>query len=386
MKIYMKLKIKQFFILFLFLVVALESKVYAEDTDESSYFKQWPEGLSPLEVGKRVAWHFLDSPYFIFSQPGLPKTIAYPETCAWYGALEFARSSGDNILIGKLKVRFEPLFGKDSLLIPSPVNVYYSVFGAVPLEIYLLSKDSRFLKLGKWFADKQWELPSGQNITPETKKFYDQGFTPQTLLWVDDSYMITILQCEAYLATGDRRYIERASKEMVMYLDSLQRPNGLFYHATDVPFFWGRGNGWIAAGMSELLRFLPENNPDKPKIMACYKKMMAALLNFQNKNGTWNQLIDEPLSWVETSGSGMFCYAMITGVKNGWLDKNIYGSAARKAWLGLVKYIDENAEIHEVCESTFRKNDKQYYLDRKRNIGDLHGQAPVLWCASALLR
>ena len=113
---------------------------------------------------------------------------------------------------------------------------------------------------------------------------------------------------------------------------------------------------------------------------------MAALLNFQNKNGTWNQLIDEPLSWVETSGSGMFCYAMITGVKNGWLDKNIYGSAARKAWLGLVKYIDENAEIHEVCESTFRKNDKQYYLDRKRNIGDLHGQAPVLWCASALLR
>jgi rhamnogalacturonyl hydrolase YesR len=198
--------------------------------------------------------------------------------------------------------------------------------------------------------------------------------------------MITILQCEAYLATGDRRYIERASKEMVMYLDSLQRPNGLFYHATDVPFFWGRGNGWIAAGMSDLLRFLPENNPDKPKILACYKKMMAALLNFQNKNGTWNELIDEPLSWVETSGSGMIGYAMITGVKNGWLDKNIYGSAARKAWLGLVKYIDENAEMHEVCESTFRKNDKQYYLDRKRNIGDLHGQAPVLWCASALLR
>jgi hypothetical protein len=32
------------------------------------------------------------------------------------------------------------------------------------------------------------------------------------------------------------------------------------------------------------------------------------------------------------------------------------------------------------------KNDHQYYLDRKRLTGDLHGQAPLLWCATALLR
>ena len=43
-------------------------------------------------------------------------------------------------------------------------------------------------------------------------------------------------------------------------------------------------------------------------------------------------------------------------------------------------------DITEVCEGTNKKNDRQYYLDRKRNIGDLHGQAPVLWCATALLR
>jgi len=52
---------------------------------------------------------------------------------------------------------------------------------------------------------------------------------------------------------------------MVLYLDSLQCPNGLFYHAPDVPFFWSRGNGWMAAGMSELLSSLPNNNPDRPE-------------------------------------------------------------------------------------------------------------------------
>lgn len=73
-------------------------------------------------------------------------------------------------------------------------------------------------------------------------------------------YMITIVQTHAYKVTKDRKYIDRAAKEMVMYLDELQRPNGLFYHAPDVPFYWGRGNGWMAAGMSELLRCLPKKH------------------------------------------------------------------------------------------------------------------------------
>jgi len=77
---------------------------------------------------------------------------------------------------------------------------------------------------------------------------------------------------------------------------------------------------------------------------------------------------------------------MITGVKNGWLDKANYGVAARKAWLGLISYINEKDEVTEISEGTNKKNDRQYYIDRKRNVGDLHGQAPVLWCASALLR
>ena len=63
------------------------------------------------------------------------------------------------------------------------------------------------------------------------------------------------------------KYVERAAKEMAMYLDELQRLNGLFYHAPDVPYFWGRGNGWMAAGMAEVLRFLPESSPYYSRII-----------------------------------------------------------------------------------------------------------------------
>lgn len=142
----------------------------------------------------------------------------------------------------------------------------------------------------------------------------------------------------------------------------------------------------MAVGMTEVLRLLPKNHPDRPVILESYHKMMASLLKYQDPKGMWHQLIDDPNAWEETSSTGMFTYAFITGVKEGWLQNDTYGPAARKAWLALIGFINENNDITNVCEGTNKKNDHQYYLDRKQNTGDLHGQAPLLWCANALMR
>lgn len=368
------------------LLILFQTNVIAQGNKEIQAFKNWPKGSSPQEIGKRVAEHFVQTPHTNFNRPTPPKVITYPETCTWYGALAFAKVTNDKHLLKDLATRFEPLFSSRDTLIPKPDHVDYSVFGSVPFELYMQTKDERYLLLGKRIADKQWAAPEGPRAKPESFVYYNKGYTWQTRLWIDDMFMITAVQAQAYRATGDTVYINRAAREMVMYLDSLQMPNGLFYHAPDVPFFWGRGNGWMAAGMSELLRSLPSSNPNRERIMKGYKAMMASLLKYQSNDGMWRQLIDDPASWPETSCTGMFTFAFITGVKNGWLDKAVYGPAARKAWISLVSYINENDEISEVCEGTNKKNDRQYYLDRKRNIGDLHGQAPVLWCAAALLR
>lgn len=346
----------------------------------------WPKGSSPEAIGKRVADRFIATPHPNFGRPAPPKTITYPEVCAWYGALTFAKESKDKKLKEALVKRFEPFFTTEASLVPIPDHVDYTVFGSIPLELYMQTKDQRYLDMGKNIADKQWGPPEGPRVKEESHVFYKMGHTWQTRLWIDDMFMITAVQAQAYRATGDTKYIYRAAHEMVMYLDSLQRPNGLFYHAPDVPFFWGRGNGWMAAGTAELLRSLPLTNPDRPRIMEGYKKMMETLLKYQAADGMWRQLIDDPESWPETSSTGMFTFAMITGVKNGWLDKEVYGAAARKGWLALIAYIEPNGDIREVCEGTNKKNDRQYYLDRKRLTGDMHGQAPVLWCATALMR
>ncbi len=91
-------------------------------------------------------------------------------------------------------------------------------------------------------------------------------------------FMITAVQVQAFRATGDRKYVDRAALAMVAYLDRLQQPNGLFFHAPDSQFYWSRGNGWMAAGSAELLRSLPEAHPARPRILEGYRRMMASLL------------------------------------------------------------------------------------------------------------
>jgi len=356
-------------------------------------FGPWAPGTTPQEIGRRVVENFTARPHSNFHRTTPPSLITYPETCTWYGALAFAERAGAKDLSARLVARFEPLFGPEAHLIPKPTNVDATVFGAVPLELFLQTKDPRYLAIGRDLADQQWAAPTPEQLAklkPEPRAIAEQalkdGLTWHTRYWIDDMFMITMVQSQAYRATGDRTYIDHAAKEMVSYLDRLQQPNGLFYHAPDVPYFWGRGDGWMAAGSAQLLSALPADHPDRARIMAGYQKMMAALLQYQDANGMWHQLIDDPAAWPETSCTGMFAYAFITGVKNGWLDAATYGPAAKRAWLGLITYLQPNADIREVCEGTNKKNDRQYYLDRQRNVGDFHGQAPVLWCAAALLR
>lgn len=188
-------------------------------------------------------------PHTNFGRSTPPEHITYPEAVAWYGALEFALLTGNGELSRRLISRFDPLFGAESNLVPSPTHVDNTVFAAVPFEIYLQTRQEKYLDLAKGFVDKQWENPG------------PDGLTSQSRFWIDDMYMVTLVEVQAYRATGDAKYIDRAALEMTVYLDKLQKPNGLFFHAPDVPFYWGRGNGWVAAGMAELLRSLPDNHP-----------------------------------------------------------------------------------------------------------------------------
>jgi rhamnogalacturonyl hydrolase YesR len=371
--------------LLLVFVAGLLSGCAHEHSVTAKYFTDWPAGAAPAEVGKRLAENFLPRKFRYETNPAKAASgIIYPEAITWYGSLTLAKLAGDTNLSARLIAKFEPLFTPEgNKRINRVAHVDYRVFGIVPLEIYLQNQDKRALELGLSLAAAQWE-----KTTPD-------GITAEARYWIDDMYMIPAVQAQAFRATGDRKYLDRAALAMTAYLDQLQQPNGLFFHADTARFYWGRGNGWMAAGAAELLRALPADHPQRARILAGYRKMMATLLATQDADGLWHQLVDRSDSWAETSGSAMFTFALVTGVKQGWLDASTYGPAARKAWLALVSRLDAAANLRDVCVGT-DKADKvvgpdpaaqlKFYQERPRAVGDLHGQAPMLWTASALLR
>jgi len=331
----------------------------------------WKPESDPVTISLRITENLLSRKEFmLYNSPQL-KTFHYAEVCAAFGAARVAALRKDTVTIERLIKRYEPLL--DGVMLGPGIHVDVNVYGIVPLELYRFSKDERFLKQGLNLADEQWKDP------------LPNGLTNQTRYWIDDMYMIGSLQVEAYRITGRDVYLDRAARELDDYLKKLQQSNGLFFHGPEAHFYWGRGNGWVAAALAELLSVLPKENPYYTSIHDGYIKMMNALLQYQAEDGMWRQLIDYPNAWKETSSTAMFGYAMMVGVKKGILPSDKFRPACEKAWLSLSNYLNEQGELTDVCVGTGQSKDAQYYLDRGKSTGDFHGQAPMLWFAYSLL-
>ena len=77
-------------------------------------------------------------------------------------------------------------------------------------------------------AYKQRSEPFGSRPTAASREFHKQGYTWQTRLWIDDMFMITAMQSQAFRATGNRAYVDRAAREMVLIWTASSNRTGCF--------------------------------------------------------------------------------------------------------------------------------------------------------------
>jgi len=344
-----------------------------------SDFSTWATGKGPLDIGKLAVNNFKGHTADAYGGAGYAWTFAY------VGSLQFSKLTADTASNSKLISDFEP-YASGSIAAPSngsTTSVDDRAFGDLPLEIYMENGDARCRTLGLARADMQWA-----STTPD-------GYTNDVRWWDDDMYMITGLQVAAYRATGDAKYLTRSAKTMIAYLAMLQQADGLFWHTLQSHAYFGRGNGWIAAGMTELLLDLPAGS-DRDAIMAGYTKQMDGLLNLQiaigNDAGCWRQVLDVATANAETSCTAMFTFALATGVRNGWLTDPKYATAARNGWIALANKTNSGGQLDRVCPGTGQApagtltSQQQFYMNITLGSNDTHGQAPLLWAARALLR
>lgn len=303
--------------------------------------------------------------------------MSYQNMCAAYGILKIAAVTGNDSLRKVIERVFRPelLEGVSPHRDNATDYPPHQWFGFVPLELYMQTENPQYLERGIEMAEEQFKDPDENGMPSYTSRMY-----------VDDIYGATTMQSLAYSCTGNEKYLERAVQQVLFYAEKFMQDEGLFYHnVEEAPHFWGRGNGWSAAAFAELLSVMPADHPKRDQVLSYYNQMMEALLKYQGLDGMWYQLIDDLDTWPESSCTSMFLFSMTEGIRNGILPSKKYTNTVVKGWQGLSEFIDAEWRINEVCAGT-SYGDREWYLNRPRLTGDPHGQAPLLWVTSSLLK
>ena len=180
------------------------------------YFKNWPAGTSPREVGTRVAENYL-ARQFEYQQGKTPVCHLSGGVCRVrlsHHCRTHQKQGAQEISFFKSLKRFGVPKAKNT----SPRKRTLTTASSESFRCNCICRPGNrsIWTLGRNLADQQWA-----KTTPD-------GITAEARYWIDDMYMITAVQVQAYRATRDTKYIDRAALTMAAYLDKLQQPNGLF--------------------------------------------------------------------------------------------------------------------------------------------------------------
>ena len=200
----------------------------------------------------------------------------------------------------------------------------------------------------------------------------------------EDMFMAGAMLGRAFDINGERRYLDL----LVNFLISgrIQQENGLFWHCRSAPFYWGRGNGFAAMGLTETLTFLPEDFPGREAVLAMYRNLLDGLVGIQKPSGMLPQVLDVPGSYQEFTATCMLGYALARGLRRGWLDSS-YQAPLNLAWRGVSQRIDGEGNVVDGCVSTGVQETLDEYLDRPAIFGfDHRSGGMALWFAVEMER
>ena len=196
--------------------------------------------------------------------------------------------------------------------------------------------------------------------------------------WTDDMFMASSVLSR--VATAEMS--ATIGRLLTTYAGRLQRPDGIFIHATDGPHAWGRGNGFALLGVTEALTYLPESWNDRPRVLEIYRRHVAALAKLLSDDGSWRQVVDEPASYRELTVTAMTTAAMARGVRLGWIDKERYLPVINSGWSAVADRVNADGTVKDVCSGTGAQATKEYYLNRPAiNGADDRGGAMALLAA-----
>ncbi|GAB7366770.1 hypothetical protein MBLNU230_g0724t1 [Neophaeotheca triangularis] len=293
-----------------------------------------------------------------------------------------AQKSLDDILIGNSVLFLHQLH---------PNNTAYT--GAADFLHTFLLEQSRTPSGGFWHRDDRYE---------------DQ-------MWLDGIYMADVFY--AHYVSLFQPSNTTAWDDILLQFELIEsrtrnETSGLMVHGYDeardevwsdpetgaAPHVWNRALGWYFMALVDVLDYFPADHRGREVLMAYYTDLAEALVRAQDpESHGWWLIMDEPYpgmegNYIESSGSAMFVYGFLKGLRKGYLSENEYAGPAQMGyelltddftvangtnctlnWLGTVE-----------VGSLSGDGDYEYYISVPLQQNDLKGVGPFIYASAEI--
>jgi unsaturated rhamnogalacturonyl hydrolase len=239
----------------------------------------------------------------------------------------------------------------------NPLRKYHAddyCVGQLYVELYRKYHDKSMITPMKLYFRSIVLAPATGDLKFVNTKDY---WSTQRWSWCDALFMAPTVWAKMYTETHDRKFQMFMYQEYKASTDYLYDKDEHLYfrdsnyftrkEANGEKVFWGRGNGWVFAGLPVIIRELSPNYKHKEYFVTIFKDMAAKLVSIQQPDGSWHASLLDPASYPvpEMSCTSFFVFGLAWGIDNGYLDSEKYMPAVVKGWKAMVSSVWPDGKV-----------------------------------------
>ncbi|MCM1262891.1 MAG: glycoside hydrolase family 88 protein [Butyrivibrio sp.] len=291
----------------------------------------------------------------------------------------------------------------------SELNIDNVNAGKTLFELYDLTKKEKYRKAIDLIYSQIEQMP-------RTKEgnFWHKNIYPNQV-WLDGLYMCQPFYMEYETRFNNKKNYADIFNQFEQVVNNMRDPKtGLYYHAYDSSRemfwcdkvtglsqnFWLRALGWYSMALLDTLDKADASyGAPYENMKRIFVELMDAMLRYQDESGMWYQVVNVggmEKNYLETSGSSIMAYALLKGVRLGFLPEK-YRDYGKKAFEGICdRYLstDEDGSLHldGIClvaglgGAGMRSGTFDYYMSEPIVKDDAKGVGPFLLAYTEMLR
>jgi unsaturated rhamnogalacturonyl hydrolase len=325
------------------------------------------------------------------------------------------RKTGDRRYLDYVKSNVDRLIGPDGVIKGYEPGAYILDDVNMGKVLFALHAEAKDAPDKERYRRALFALRAQLAAQPRTA---DGGFWHKQIyphqMWADGVYMASPFLARFAAVFGEPAALDDAVKQVLLAEAHLRdRKTGLLFHGWDESKtqgwanratglssqLWGRGDGWYAMAVVDVLGEMPRNHPQRAAVVAVLGRLARAIAQVQDRaSGVWWQVLDaggRPRNFKEASATAMFVYALAKGASNGWLDAKKFAPAAARGYSGMVKEFivtDDAGGVHVagICKvaglggDPYRDGSYDYYVGTEVVADDPKGVGAFILASAEL--